>query len=249
VPRNTINDYINSIARQGGMALSNGYLVQFDFGSAGVKKEIDRVVVQDKIYRQFCDEAQLPTLNAATGQLTGRYLGEGMVNYAHTRMYSDFSLGWMCDANMEPYKFLHAWWSYIFSESTTAAVKHEAVMGQSYEQLAGKAKIGRNRQVRVRYPKDYQCDIRIAKIERGPNSETERVSIIHILEDAFPYTIDSVPLSFGASQLTKATANFYYSKHTTVYNDNRPVNRGGLTLAQNFLDGNFNLNLGSFGIA
>ena len=33
----------------------------------------------------------------------------------------------------------------------------------------------------------------------------------YTLLDCFPYAIDAVPLSAGASQATKVTANFYYS--------------------------------------
>ncbi|BCV04589.1 MAG: hypothetical protein CM15mV89_0310 [Caudoviricetes sp.] len=33
----------------------------------------------------LCDEAQLPNVQAASGTLKGRYLGEGQINYAHTR--------------------------------------------------------------------------------------------------------------------------------------------------------------------
>ena len=51
------------------------------------------------------------------------------------------------------------------------------------------------------------------------SSSTERVSEVHVLHDAYPYTVESVPLSFGASQLTKATATFHYTKHHVVYND------------------------------
>ena len=59
----------------------------------------------------------------------------------------------------------------------------------------------------------------IAKVERGFDSATERVSEVHVLHDAYPYTVESVPLSFGASQITKATATFHYTKHHVIYND------------------------------
>ena len=44
---------------------------------------------------------------------------------------------------------------------------------------------------------------------------------MYILEDIYPYSIDAVPMSYGTSQITKVTANFYYTKHTVVYNDVR----------------------------
>ena len=48
--------------------------------------------------------------------------------------------------------------------------------------------------------------------------------MMYTLIDCFPYAIDAVPLSYGASQVTKVTANFYYSKYSIVYNDIRNFN-------------------------
>ena len=37
------------------------------------------------------------------------------------------------------------------------------------------------------------------------------------MEECYPYSIDTVPLSYGTSQLTRVSANFYYAKHSVVY--------------------------------
>ena len=39
------------------------------------------------------------------------------------------------------------------------------------------------------------------------------------MEECYPYSIDSVPLSYGTSQLTRVSANFYYAKHSVVFQD------------------------------
>ena len=41
---------------------------------------------------------------------------------------------------------------------------------------------------------------------------------MYILRDAYPYSIDTIPLAYGTSQLTKCTVNFYYKKHDIIYN-------------------------------
>ena len=46
--------------------------------------------------------------------MTGRHLGEGPFQYPHTRIYSDVTLGFLCDANMTPLKFFTAWHDFIF---------------------------------------------------------------------------------------------------------------------------------------
>lgn len=225
-------DYVNKIARQGGMAMSTGFVVDFSFKNpGGFKSVLDQLLPGSDIYKIFCDEATLPPSQAATGQVTGISLGEGQRSYPHTKMYTDMSLGWMCDANMEPYKFVQSWWQYIFQEFDPAggeiSTLDQQKFGATYAEMLAATEKPSNRITRLHYPDDYYCTIRIAKAERGPGGEVERVSAIHILQDAFPYTVDSVPLSFGQSQLTKCTANFYYSKHRVVYNDNRSISGPG----------------------
>ena len=51
----------------------------------------------------MCDEAQLPNIQAQTGLMTGRHLGE-VLQY-HTRVYSDLSMSFICDAAMTQLKF------------------------------------------------------------------------------------------------------------------------------------------------
>ena len=68
-----INSFVQQIADRGGMAMSNGFAVKFDMGT-DLKKYIDGIIPNADIYEGFCDEAQLPPSQAATGQLQGRLL-------------------------------------------------------------------------------------------------------------------------------------------------------------------------------
>jgi hypothetical protein len=238
----SISTFINSIAKNGGMSFSNGYDIEFDFSKANNRGEgvsadfellgdhLNRVVENynsaDSLFKMLCDEAQLPNVQSATGQLQGRYLGENQVSYPYAKFYTDLTLGWMCDANMTPLKFLTAWHSFIFGS--------ESMLGDDYSdkiKFAGanqklndlKTKKPRNlqRPVRLNYPTTYLADLRITKTEKGPQAPNARGSMMYILEDIYPYSIDAVPMSYGTSQITKVTANFYYTKHTVVYNDVR----------------------------
>ena len=229
------------------MSFSNGYDVHFDFAQAAVAAEI-RAAVGGAIdnsdpsnpgatIKLFCDEAQLPNTQAATGQMQGRYLGENQINYPYAKFYSDLSLTWMCDVNMTPLKFLTTWMHFIFGggdddspqrldssgnllnvikESAKDALKINTSMSLGKIKAKGKP-LEFNRGIRLNYPEDYCGKLTITKTEKGPRAPNERAPIMYILEDVFPYTIDSVPLSYGTSQVTKVTANFYYAKHTVVY--------------------------------
>ena len=83
-----INDFMEKISTRGGMSLTTGFDVQFDF------KRPDRPFAKTfyssfnkDVVEMFCDEAQLPNVQSAVGQVNGRYLGEGSVSYPHTRIF------------------------------------------------------------------------------------------------------------------------------------------------------------------
>ncbi len=81
----------------------------------GLPKEVFDIdpELSDNI-KYFCDEAQLPNVNTDTGSIRGMYPGLGIVDYAHTKVYTDLQLGFMCDANMTILKMLNAWHDYMF---------------------------------------------------------------------------------------------------------------------------------------
>jgi len=230
VAAGSIDIFLQTIAGAGGMSFSNNWDIEFRYpkasdngGIAGVLADYTTKGQKDEqIIRLLCDEAQLPNVNSATGTINGRYLGSGSVNYAHTRVYSDLQLGWMCDADMTPLKFLTEWNDFIFGEEPTPMANNKYELTKLKSNLVPK---GKNRSIRVRYPEDYMLDIIITKTEISPNAPNGRPPIAYYIEQAFPYAIDAVPLSYGASQITKVTASFYYARHHTFFvnTKNEPV--------------------------
>lgn len=210
--------------------MSNGYDIEFDdVGSelSGILNRYNIKVPTDNnagqpgsLINMFCDEAQLPNSQAATGQINGRYMGEGVINYPHTKLVSDFSLTWMCDANMAPYKFLMAWHNFIFNATGSNTIDQKSPDSlKDFKQVAAPG--NPNRSTRLKYPNTYQATLRIAKTERGNNAPNSRVPLVYVMENCYPYAIDAVPLSYGTSQITRVTANFYYSKHRIYFADVR----------------------------
>jgi hypothetical protein len=217
-----------AISANGGMSMTNGYDVQFDLSKNNVLRTmlkelgIDINASNDStkpggLINMFCDEAQLPNMQFATGQINGRYLGRGNLNYAHTRLVSDFSLTWMCDANMTPYKFLTVWYNFI--QGTTVFKEGSAQKLKDFK--ANTIPVAENLSMRIAYPKDYQATLRIAKTERGANAPNSRTPLVHLLTGVFPYAIDAVPLSYGTSQITRVSASFYYDQMRTTVADIR----------------------------
>ena len=198
-----IEGFLGSIKKSGGMSMSNLYEARFEFSDkhAALKSDLkaigfgDLSTASDTAYAALtlmCEEASLPGMMANTGQTTGVYMGEGQVNYAHTKSFTDITLGWTCDANLLPLKFLNTWMEFIFDSDSN--------------------NIGNLKTNRVRYPEEYQCKMEIVKAERGPNNTLERVGGIYTLHDIYPYSIQSTPVSYGSSTLLKVSASFYYRR-------------------------------------
>lgn len=207
-----VNGFLGSIAASGGMSMSNLYEARFEPGdfSADLQKALKDAGFSDLLttagaysaLTAFCEEASLPGMQAMTGQTTGVYMGEGAVNYAHTKSFTDITLGWTCDANLLPLKFLNKWMTFIFGDSNpdTQVTKGNYMIN------------------RVRYPEDYQCKkLVIKKGERNGSDSLGRIAGIYTLYDVFPYSIQSTPVSYGASTLLKVSASFYYRRWDFEY--------------------------------
>jgi len=207
----SIDRLLTTMAANGGMSFSNNFVVKFLNPPVGLP-------VDEDYFEMFCSEAQLPNTNTAQGNQNGLYLGSGQTSYAHTRVFTEIQLGFMCDANMSALKFLQNWNDFIFSEGG------DEVAGQDLRSVqgnTGSSVRGRNRSIKLQYKDDYSSTILISKTDLGGNSPVERTPITYVLEEAYPYAIDAIPLQFGSSQLTQVTAQFSYTKHYTVQNDIR----------------------------
>ena len=97
-----ITSFLSQVSRNGGMSFSNNFIVEF---KKGADKYFDNDLVEI-----FCDEAQLPNSNTATGTQTGLVTGLGSVDYPHTRVFTEFSLTFMLDANLNILKSLNDWY-------------------------------------------------------------------------------------------------------------------------------------------
>ena len=192
------------------MSFSNNFVVSFE-GPAAAYFNSEEVEF-------FCDEAQLPNVNTATGTQNGLYVGLGSVDYPHTRVFTEFQLSFMLDANLNLLKSLNLWYGSIFNENKI----------ETYRE---------NRSTRLAYKDSYASTINITKTESGPNSPTQRKPITYVMEKAYPYAVDAIPLQFGSSQITKVTAQFKYQRHYTINRDITAVTGKPLEQAVKIVNG------------
>lgn len=229
------------MSKHGGMSLTTGYNIAWQVPGT-LKTELEKVApgfdTPESPISLMVEEAQLPNVQAATGQLQGRYLGENQVQYPYAKFYSDVSFTWMCDANLTPLKFFHTWHNFIFNGAGKEMGKELKTQGFGKVKSEGASVEADdiNRPVRLKYPEEYFGKCIVTKTEPGHASPDDRAAIAFVLEDIYPYSIDTVPLSYGSSQITKVTANFHYAKHTVVTNDIRDYGGIGGDSYKKFLD-------------
>jgi hypothetical protein len=228
----SISSFVNAMNANGGMSLTTGYNISWILPptlKGDLTKRFPGWEQDESPINMMVEEAQLPNIQSATGQLQGRYLGENQIQYPYARLYSDVSFTWMCDANLTPLKFFHYWYNYMYSGSKSSDEIGLDESGESFggvKNLAGTSGII-SREVRMKYPEKYLGKCIVIKTEPGAATVDDRASMAFVLEDIFPYSIDSVPLSYGTSQLTKVSVNFHYAKHTVIDNDISKYGTGG----------------------
>ena len=203
---------MTKIGSKRGMSLTTGFDLQFQFANT------DKTFIKkwykgenENVVNMFCDEAQLPNVQSAVGQLTGRYLGEGSISYPHTRIFTDVSMGFLCDAELTALKFFTSWYEFIYGEAPVGT-------DDTMEKSLGVSPRPTQRSNRLEYMDDYVSNVKIMKTEPNSQSASGRVPITYVLENAYPYSINAVPLSYGTSQLTRVNVDFYYTRHTVFMN-------------------------------
>ena len=209
---------MSRIGRQRGMSLTTGFDVYVDFPSTNTLPQKYYYGGDEEIVHMLCDEAQLPNVQTATGQLSGRFLGEQAVQYPHSRLFTDVGLGFLCDAKLIPLKFWTHWYNWMFTGDDE---EYKVTDNQLYKHQSVTPALS-NRVNRLKYQDNYAAEVRIVKTEPNAIASNGRAPISYILENAYPYSIEAVPLSYGSSQLTRVNVNLYYSRHTVVYGDKEP---------------------------
>ena len=142
-----------------------------------------------------CTEASLPGSSLALINIENDYHGSSEKN-AYRRMYdSDIALTFYVTAE-EYYaiRFFESWMSYIVNEDNSNSLRSPKYA------------------YRVRYSDDYKSRMSIVKIEKDYGL-TSGNALQYEFIDVFPKSINSMPVSYGPSQLLKITVNFSYLRY------------------------------------
>lgn len=145
-----------------------------------------------------CFEASLPGSTIATNEIIDDHTGI-TERHGYRRLYDDrISLSFYVDADKYyVIKFFEAWMSAVVNEQLN-----------NFE--------SRNYSNRVAFPTDYYADaFTVTKFEKNFGSESGEPgkSLQYDFIQAFPISIDSMPLSYDSSQTLKCTVSFSFSRY------------------------------------
>ena len=142
--------------------------------------------------RLSCSDASLPGSSLATSEINNDYYGV-TERHAYRRLYdnqADFSF--YVDREYRIVDFFENWIAYISGEDS---VDNQGDPDYNY---------------RVNFPEDYKTSqLYIKKFERDYSGN----ELIYQFINAFPVSINSMPVSYETSQVMKFTVSFSYSRY------------------------------------
>ena len=178
-------------------ALTNLYQVDIELDNRTLFSAINQLtgIRQDWFVRNVgiaCYDATLPTSTFATAEVKDNFQGINQ-QFAHTRFYTDSSFSFYIDKDYRVLLFFEAWMDYI---SNGANVSEDD--NRFYR--------------RFRYPNTYKCDgLQITKFDKNLDKK-----ITYQFKNAFPKSIQSIPVSYGTADLLKVTVTFAYDRYILI---------------------------------
>ena len=187
-------------------SLDNQYQVTVNVGGTGDKYRLVRYINENYGVNQryildnvgvACYDATLPTSSFATAEVKDNFQGINQ-QFAHTRLYVDSNFSFYVDTDYNVLKFFEGWMDFI-SSGGSASENSE------------------NYYRRMQYPSAYKCDgITITKFDK--NIET---SMTQRFINAFPKSIQSIPVKYGTADVLKVTVTFAYDRYVLYPNKDR----------------------------
>ena len=214
------------------------------FRSALAKKGIQLSGGDQENLNLYCTEASLPGSSIATLEQTSDRTGV-TERHAHRRVFDDrIDLTFYVDGdNYTVIKYFETWIDFISGSGTT----------QDFVAANRNEKLNENYFYRMNYPDEYTCSgFKVTKFESDSfrNINPTGGSLVYNFVKAFPISINSMPISYEASQLLKCTVSMTYLRYVIERTKAQtppaektpqpkvPAPKDGSDAAQNFFNDN-----------
>jgi hypothetical protein len=158
----------------------------------------------------MCDEASLPGQFSATSEVDGMFTGR-LIQHPQAKLYNDFRLSFIMTNKLLPNEFFDIWFYYMFPEYKLNS--STPLQYTDYTQRAERSNV-----TSLRYYDNCVCpSIEVRKMYKTQFAPNGGTSGRYYLVNAYPYTIETVPLAYGASTLNKLRVQFRYEKYYATY--------------------------------
>ena len=181
-------------------ATTSHFQVAVSFQSSGFRRyrqEVNLNLDQDRL-NILCSDTTLPGSRLLTAELNNNIPGV-RERHVYRRGYDDqINLTFYCDADQYlPIRFFEAWMNFIAGTSTS-----ENVASQKYS-------------YRVKFPSEYQngSSLEITKFEKNLDSRRKTKTLTYKFVNCFPLAINTMPVSYDASNLLKCTVGMAYTRY------------------------------------
>jgi hypothetical protein len=183
--------------------------------TVGVLKDIPDAAYYDF----FCSDASLPGSSLDSYQEAGSRQGI-IENFPTKRIYPPFEMTFYVDNEYKIIRLFEEWINFInpLYSFNGIAPASEAGLGNF-----------KNRQdfFRMRYPNEYRRIISITKFERnffvnGTDNLNKINALTYRMIDAYPDQLNSIPVTYEGSVITKTTVRFLYSRYVTEFSKGNP---------------------------
>tara|TARA_B100000945_G_scaffold319379_1_gene326445 strand:- start:852 stop:1814 length:963 start_codon:yes stop_codon:yes gene_type:complete len=196
----------------------------------------------------LCSDASLPGTNLASFEETGARQGVTEF-FANNRAYVDLNLKFYLSSDYQVLKLFQEWINFINPiyaanggmrnrSGNPKGYGHQAELNgfkrfrypNSYKRTILVTKFERNLDVKSRTTKDtfYQTESGLSASRSGVVSPIQPPDkpnpLTYIFTNAFPESVDSIPLSYGDAQILQVTVNFKYDRYviSQAENDGKP---------------------------
>jgi len=195
VQRITMQDVKEKLGK---LSITNQYQVHFSILKKTITDYLELIGIDNAknfLSRDvgiLCSDASLPGSAFATAEVKDNFMGIPQ-EFAHTRLYTDIDFTFYVDQDYTLLRIFEGWMDYIASGADGDGV--------------GLGDRGFYR--RFKYPNDYKCDtMTITKFEKNIES-----TLLYEFVNAFPKSITSMPVTYGAAELLKITVTFNYDRY------------------------------------
>lgn len=200
----------NAKAYFGKMATTNYFQVYLggfgsDFSNKLAKASWGPQITDQAEFGKFlgilCSDASIPASTYATAEVKDNFMGVPQ-EFAHTRLYTDIDFTFYVDGDYQVLSFFEFWMNYIGAGNDP-----------SLDEPAASSSAQPNNYRRFTYPDEYKTSqFYILKFERDFNN-VGAPRLQYQLVNAFPKSVNAVPVSYGPTELMKVSVTMTYDRY------------------------------------